>query len=102
MLFDGDIMKTADRNILLVVAAVGLTASAAGLCAGPNEVERYGRDSVTVWNSHVQLAPPSAMPRGIQPSLGYGRAGGPPPSYPLRPPAREPVQAKSAERYGRG
>jgi hypothetical protein len=71
-------MKTADRNILLVVAAVGLTASATGFCADPNKVERYGRDSVTVWNSHVALAPPSAMPRGVQPSLGYGRAGGPP------------------------
>jgi hypothetical protein len=87
--------------MLLAAAAIGLTASTAGFAADPNQAERYGRDSVTVWNSHVPLSPPSAMPRGVQPALGYGRAGGPPPSYPVRRPANEPVQATNAERHGR-
>lgn len=93
-------MTNASRCILLAAAVVGLTASAAGSCANPDR-ERCGRDSVTVWNANVPLAPPTTMPRGVAPSLGYGRAGGPPPSYPTRPPAREAMQAMNAERYGR-
>jgi hypothetical protein len=105
-LIHGDIMNTTSRNIAFIAAAVGLTASSAGFSADPNQAERYGRDSVTVWNSPMPLSPHTAMPATVTPPggtpvLGYGRAGGPAPSFPLSPPAREPVYATRAERYGR-
>jgi hypothetical protein len=99
-------MKTTSRTIALIAAAVGLTASSAGFSADPNQTKRYGRDSVTVWNSPLPLSPHTAMPAtvtppGETPVLGYGRAGGPAPSFPLSRPSGEPVHATRAERYGR-
>ncbi len=93
-------MKTASLRIAFAVAAVGLTASAAGLAGDTNSVERFGRDSVTVWNSNFPLMP-AAAPKSGPVWVGYGRAGGLQPTAPPERHPKEALQANHVERNGR-
>jgi len=94
-------MKSIALHTAFVMGAIGLAVSAVGFAADTNNVQRFGRDTVTVWNSGLALTPARPLQPGAPVQVAYGRAGGAQPHPPLERHPAGSVHAMQAERYGR-
>jgi hypothetical protein len=94
-------MKSIALHTAFAMGAIGLAVSAVGFAADTNHVQRFGRDSVTVWNSGLRLTPAQPLQPGAAVPVAYGRAGGAQPQPPLERHPAAPMQAMQGERYGR-